>query len=634
MFRSLLAVLLVTASLKSALAADPIEGTMIPLPAPRGWVMLPDGVTLIVSQPNKGQLVFFDTIEEKETHRWELDFKPMAMVVQGDTLFVGVQGASVVHALDLKSGQSKREILLGGDAVANLACHPSKGLIYASTETLQIYSIDPRDGSATKTNAMGNFLVIDPVNASAVFTGTSPPRDEEEIIIKGLPGNRIKIYWDQWGTRAFILKYAVEGRNLRLVSSQKNAAVNAYTLNITPDGKKVMMTSGGGWRPPVEGGTGGGYICAAFSSDNLDSRVGEAPSGTNMAFHPVLNLAVLNHAGRDIEFFNPKSLVGMKKFSVAPGADARPFLITFGGKGTKVILWNGDNTANPREGLHFLPIELTNAERAELQKAYGKLPTATKAAPKPPVAEKNKKDPPRTASASKTESKPDPSLPKTIKPEIDDTPQMASGVIAIAGFNDAKGLNSNSKANAPYALGSENTAGGINERGWQGPWTSSPKVSFVKDVVSEGDGAVHLMPTINFGRFLAKAQTKTFVVETMAYCPSNGGTQCYLWQEGYTSTGPMWRISKGKISALDGNGQGTGTSIPVGECKPDTWCKIRVTIDTARQRWKMSVDGIQNDKDFGFRYKPTSLKGINFLVEGDEEIYLDAIRILEENHKD
>jgi hypothetical protein len=79
----------------------------------------------------------------------------------------------------------------------------------------------------------------------------------------------------------------------------------------------VMMTSGGGWRPPVEGGTGGDYVCAAFSTENLETMVGQAPAGTNMAFHPVLNLGVLNQSGRDIQLFNPKSLVGGKTFNVA-----------------------------------------------------------------------------------------------------------------------------------------------------------------------------------------------------------------------------------------------------------------------------------------------------------------------------
>ncbi len=96
-------------------------------------------------------------------------------------------------------------------------------------------------------------------------------------------------------------------------------------------------------------------MCAAFNTEKLESRVGEAPSGTNMAFHPVLNLGVLNQDGRVLQFFNARSLIAGKAFTVAKGADARPLLVTFGAKGTKVVLWNGDNPKNPLEGLHFLP---------------------------------------------------------------------------------------------------------------------------------------------------------------------------------------------------------------------------------------------------------------------------------------
>lgn len=229
--------------------ADAIEGTMLPLPAPGGWVMMPDGVTLIVSQPERGQLVYFDTVAEKEAKRVDLDFKPAAMTLQGDTLYVAAQGASSVYILDAKTGKPNKrieEIELGGDAVANLACHPTKGLVYASTTTLKVYAIDPATGAATKTKAIGNFLVVDPIDASAVFTGVQPPLGEREIMIQDLPDGKIKIFWDRWGGRAFIIKYIVQGKELKLASAQKNAAVNAYSLAITPDGKKVLMTSGGG----------------------------------------------------------------------------------------------------------------------------------------------------------------------------------------------------------------------------------------------------------------------------------------------------------------------------------------------------------------------------------------------------
>jgi DNA-binding beta-propeller fold protein YncE len=545
MIRSVLAVLLVATG---ARGAEPIEGVMLPLPAPGGWAMTPDGVTLIVSQPETGELVYFDTVAERESKRVPVDFKPSAMAVQGETLYVGAKGGSTVYTFEAKSGKQKKEIDLGGEAVAHLACHPTKGPVYASTATYQVFAINPATGKATKTKAVGNFLAVDPVDGSALFTGVQPPLDETEVFVQDLPGGKIKIFWDTWGARAFILKYAVEAKGLKLVSSQPNAAVNAYSLAITPDGKKVMMTNGGGWRPPVAGGTGGGYVCAAFSTEKLDSRVGEAPHGTNVAFHPVLNLAVLNQGGRTLQFFNPRSLIAGKSFTVAPGADARPLLVAFGAKGTKVVLWNGDNPANPREGLHFLPIELTAADRTALEKVYGKLP--------PPAA------PPRP------------------------------GVIAEAGFNDATGLNSDATPNSPYPLGKSNVRGGFGERGWQGTWTAGDKIAYVKDVVAEGDGAVRLTGTTGFARSWSKAQKGTFAVEMKVRAPKGGGGSCYLKYETHETTGPYWRIANGQFLVMNGRGDGAGDWIEVAPCKPDTWYAVRQTIDVEKRVSVFRVGGI------------------------------------------
>jgi len=632
--------------LVSSASAEQAKGTMLLLPVPSGWVMMPDAVTLIVSQADRAELIYFDTVVEREVKRIAVDFKPTALAVQGETLFAASKGASIVYALDHRTGKQKKEISLGGDAVSNLACHPSKGLIYATTTTLEVYAIDPVAATATRTRATGNFIAVDPVEASSVFTAVQPPSEEEEIIIKDLPGNVIKIYWDRWGTRAFLLKYAVQGHGLKLISSQKNAAVNAYSLAITPDGKKVMMTSGGGWRPPVEGGSGGGYICAAFSADNLETRVGEIPTGSNLAFHPVLDLGILNQQGRDITMFNSKSLVVGKTLNIATGADARAVLVTFAAKGTKVVLWNGDNPKATQEGLHFLQIPLKDSDLTALKKVYGALPKTAVAQPSSP-----EKPTPPAKLAGAASNKPKPSnnpeshLSKPEKPPVVasnatvDKPDRSSfgasnlpdGVIAIAGFNNSKGLNKQSVGDIPYPLGKSNVQGGVNEPGWSGVWPASPNASFVITDVAEGDGALHLLPTTNYGRTLSKPQTGEFFIETYVRCPKGGGMQCYVWDSNYTQTGPMWSFLNGKIGGLDGDGGGTGKPVPIADYEPDKWYKIKLKIDTARRRWRMTVNDQPNEAELGFRSKPTQLQTINFLVEGSQEIYLDAIRVLSKN---
>ena len=83
------------------------------------------------------------------------------------------------------------------------------------------------------------------------------------------------------------MKYEVKGKDLKLVSSQNNAAVNGWIMHLTPDGKRLMILGGGGWRPKGEG-AGGGYVVAVYNADDLESMVGQAPHGINIAFHPVL----------------------------------------------------------------------------------------------------------------------------------------------------------------------------------------------------------------------------------------------------------------------------------------------------------------------------------------------------------
>lgn len=635
--------LLVPVLLPAADPPEPIAGTLLPLPPPGGWALTADGSTLVVSQPDKGELVFFDTLAEREVKRVAVEFKPGPMAVQGDTLYVGAKGASLVYALDAKTGKQKKEIELGGEAVAHLACHPTKGPVYASTVTYQVFSIDPAGGKATKTRAVGDFLAVDPTDGNTLFTGVQPPLDETEIFVQDLPGGKIRVFVDTWGRRAFILKYTADANakgGLKLASAQANAAVNAYTLAVTPDGKKVMMTSGGGWRPPAVGGTGGGYVCAAFSTDKLESRVGEAPSGTNMAFHPVLNLGVLNQNGRVLQLFNPKSLVAGKAFEVAKGADARPLLVTFAAKGTKIVLWNGDNPNNPLEGLHFLPLELSAADRAALEKVYGKLP-AVAAAPKGPkpgaVAGGTAPKGPNSPKGSNAPKGPTPT-PKTSDPEpttpAPEVPALAPGVIAEAGFNGAKGINAGDGRNPPYPVGKGNVRAGAGERGWRGMWPAHEKATFVKDPVAEGDGALFLSATANYTRAWQKPQKGPFIVEMKVRCPEDGGFTCYIQEDGHYGTGPFWRIGDGYFRALQGNGDESNNNwVKVTPCELDKWYTVRVYCDASKQKFTLEVDGKKSEQEFRFRFSPKELNQINFLVEGKQSIYLDAIRILEAEAK-
>jgi hypothetical protein len=342
------------------------------LPAPTGWVMTPDNRTLIVSLASQAQLAYFDTVANKELKRIEVDFQPGPLAIQGDTLFAAAKGSARVYALDLQTAKVKKEFSVGGDAVDHLACHPSKGLLYASTTAFTVSSINPDTGEVTKTAAKGYFLAVDPVKGEFVYTGIQPPLNRDEFVIEEGPNGMIRIFSDRWGKRSMLMKYAVAGADLRFVAGQNNAAVNGWVLCLTADGKRVMMLGGGGWRPTREGGTGGGYVVAVYDTADLTTMLGQAPHGQNIAFHPVLNLGVTNHDGMHLTLFNGKSFK-VKKVVDGPSktGGAGRELLTFGGRGRKLIFWNGENFKQG-QGLHFVPLDLTDDDRAALEAAYGK----------------------------------------------------------------------------------------------------------------------------------------------------------------------------------------------------------------------------------------------------------------------
>jgi hypothetical protein len=109
--------------------------------------------------------------------------------------------------------------------------------------------------------------------------------------------------------------------------------------------------------------------------------LGEVECGTfpdNLAFHPVLDLGVAEQtgvAGGEITYhlFNSKSLVELSTIQFASG-EGRPQerpadLLTFGGKGTKLIVHDVRTNGSY---LRMLPLQLSDKDKEALEKAYGK----------------------------------------------------------------------------------------------------------------------------------------------------------------------------------------------------------------------------------------------------------------------
>jgi hypothetical protein len=217
------------------------------------------------------------------------------------------------------------------------------------------------------------------------------------------------------------------------------------------------------------------------------------------------------------------------------------------------------------------------------------------------------------------------------KPESLGAPS-STVLIASAGFNDAEGMNSNPVPGSPYPLGSEGKQGGSGEVGWAGPWStpSSPRFSFQKKVVYEGDGALYLS---NGGgdRRLAEAQTEKFQVEMFVQAPDGGGVLCYLNKDGKPfRDGPVWAVKDGRFRVLDGpdNWRDTGFA-----CQPRKWHKVTLRVDVATKRWQFFVDGqrFETQQPLRFRNAEPSLNTIRFQCETQAGIYIDALRFSRED---
>jgi serine protease Do len=229
-------------------------------------------------------------------------------------------------------------------------------------------------------------------------------------------------------------------------------------------------------------------------------------------------------------------------------------------------------------------------------------------------------------------------VPEVVKPEVKPDPRPIAekneeGPLptipeASAGFNDAMGLNVSKTLKSPYALGVKNRPAGEGEPGWSGPWPASNKATYQKEVVYEGDGALHLTGTENFSRRLKTAQKGIFQVEQYVQVPADGDLTAYFW-EARDVTGPMWKSAGGKFLVLNGDERGSGQWIDTDlVCIPGKWYKITLYIDLPKQRWDFYVNKTRfKGGPLHFRFKVASLVEINYLSETAAGGYVDALKI-------
>ena len=339
------------------------------LAAVGGIVMAPDNRTMIVSVPSEGKLVYFDTISEKELKQVEVDFQPTLLAVQGKKLFAAVKGSPKIFVLDVATGKAQKEIPMSGEPWFSLGCHRDKGLLYGVNLKHEVYSIDPDTGKAHKTKAKGQLLAVPAGGDKYIYTGIQKPIRDVLVIEKG-GGDRIKLSLMQANTRALMLKYEIDGADLKLVAANDNAAVNGRGLGVSPDGKQIAMAGGGGWRSKTD--PRANYSIAVFDTAKMDTLNGQVETGpypSNVIFHPVLKLGAA-HNSKDVILFNSKSFVKKKSFPTTDSSFNHSGYLLFGGRGTKVIYCSYNAPINKGSVLQIFSLPLTQEEEGLLIKAY------------------------------------------------------------------------------------------------------------------------------------------------------------------------------------------------------------------------------------------------------------------------
>ncbi len=370
---------------------DETNSTRLSLPAPGGWVLSPDGETLIISSPKTAEIIYIDTSKEKEIKRVKVNFQPSALALRGSSLYAVAKGSSVLYVLDAQTGKSKEQIRGPGETLVQLACHPSAGPLFATNDQFEVLALKMGTSKFEKTEAQGNFLAVDP-KGDFLYTGTQKPIKDVLVLSRG-PRNSVNVGVAKTNINSTNVKYSLKSEKMEPVAMKGNAAINGRALAVSRDGQKIALAGGGG----TQGKSGKRvYAIAVYDTSDLETKLGEVETGaypSSVSFHPVLDIGVAEKSGGDRELllFDASSFTVIKTmaFKTKGGAASEAGLLTFGGRGTKLIYYppgapvaprgssgRGASRARSEAGqdqqgqLHFIPLELTDDQKAALAKAF------------------------------------------------------------------------------------------------------------------------------------------------------------------------------------------------------------------------------------------------------------------------
>jgi hypothetical protein len=338
-------------------------------------VMLPDAKTLVVSVPSAGELWYYDTVNDKQLKKVDVEFQPTAMAVQGKSIFVVKKGTTTIHVIDVASGKGTKELKISGDPIQKLACAPGKGLLYATNEALDVYAIDPETGKSSKTKAGGQEIVVDPAGGEFVYTSVYSST-KDRLLVQEIPGQKaVSIQLVKGKTANLLLKFQVTGNDLKCVAANENGGSGGAWFSVSRDGKLIAMS--GPYRGPNVKGLN--FNITVFETGDLKTPAGTLDHSAfprAIAFHPQLDLVATIADGNPKQafVFNAKSFAKKQTFEV-PNLSIFPYKVIFGGEGSKLIsavgmLKTGKQDAAVAISVHDLT--LTDEQKAELKKALKK----------------------------------------------------------------------------------------------------------------------------------------------------------------------------------------------------------------------------------------------------------------------
>jgi hypothetical protein len=344
-------------------------GQSIQLPSVGGMVVAADGKTLVIAVPTTGKLVFVDSVAGREIKSVDVGFQPAALARQGKTLFAATTGAPTIHAIDIETGKKVKEFELGGEAVDKIACHPTKGYLYATNANYEVHAIDPATGKSTKTRANGRYVAVDPTDENLVYTNLHHS-GKDIVIVQELPGRKaFRVELIKGRSQLVLMKYAAKGTDLACLAVNDNAATGGTGFGISQDGKLVAVA--GQYKAPKQKGIT--HNVAGFSTSDMTGMKGQYQMSyfpRAIAFHAQLDMVAIVQEGvkPEISVFNSASFVKVDSFKL-PRDALGTYQLIFAGEGTKVVCATTSRKAGVN--VEFHPLSITDDQRAELKKRFG-----------------------------------------------------------------------------------------------------------------------------------------------------------------------------------------------------------------------------------------------------------------------